>query len=126
MSFQSQLAADVDAVFLNTAEFGETAHYEPVGEKTRSVTVVIDRSHRDRQDMAHHQIDVDTITVQASRSALTGLPNPQTGDRLWLAEDSPAEPWVYQAERHRDAQFVVCTFVRKRLRRSGRLKPEAL
>lgn len=126
MSFQSQLAADVDAVFLNTAEHGETALYQPVGEKTRSVIVVIDRSQRDRQDMAHHQIDADTITVQSSRSALTGLPAPQTGDRLWLAEDSPAEPWVYQAERHRDTHFVVCTFVRKRLRRSGRLKPEAL
>ena len=126
MSFQSQLAADVDAVFLNTDEHGEEALYTAVGEPPRSINVVVDRGSRDRQDMAHHQVDAETILVQASRDTTAGMPNPQTGDQLRLAEDRPDEIWVYHAERHRDAHFVVLTFLRKRIRRAGRLKPEAL
>lgn len=43
MSFATELASDLDKVFLNTAEFAETVTYQPSNSAQKSIRAIVDR-----------------------------------------------------------------------------------
>lgn len=82
MTLAELVAADVDDVFLNSDEFGETVSYTPSGGSVRSIVVVIGRRQNGLKDDRGHLVDTGVITVYAKKSATTGINAPAKGDKI--------------------------------------------
>lgn len=121
MSFASELAADVGTVFLNGAEFAETITYYRKNEpgKPRRVTAVVDRAMTRDESQQYRTETRGLLVVQCASDPATGIHDPQVGDAIRLAEDSPEVRHPFVAVRHVSAGMITCEFRRLELVRAG-------
>lgn len=121
MSFASELAADVGTVFLNAAEFAETITYYRKSEpgKPRSITAVVDRGLTRDESQQYRTETRGMLLVQCRSDAATGISDPQIGDAIRLAEDSPEVRHPFVALKHTAAGMVTLEFRRLELVRAG-------
>ena len=133
MTLAAQIASDVSDVFLQTDDFAETMTYYPKGEAVRSLTAVrislsLYRQTRQRQivERSHHLLEDNELAFFVARDATTGMPNPQLGDAIRLSTDDPNERWDFVSIEDSDIVSFVVVFQKKRIIRSGQMRPAAL
>jgi hypothetical protein len=126
LNFNDQVAADLDAIFLNPAEFGESVTYFPRGGSPRPVVAVVDRSLLQKRPGQSHTTYDEEISVFCKQNATTGINDPQIGDGLLLAEDAADQRWDFDQRLHVSMGGITLRFKRSRLQRSGFARSDQL
>ena len=92
MTLREQIHADVEDVFLNVDNFGETFYYLPAGGTRREIVGVVTR---ERSEVVETQGGMQTrheLEVFVSRDSTTGIDEPKTGDALWRKSLGTSDP----------------------------------
>ena len=120
MTLKTQLVTDLatGGVFFNTNDFAEPATYYPVGGIARLVQVVVDNQ-ASFPEQAAGLVSQQALDVFVSRSATTGIDNPQLGDGLKLSTDAAGVGWSYQEKLEGDEHSFTLRFVRTVLEQVG-------
>jgi len=109
-TFAEQLAADVEAVFLNADEFAETVWFyaKTSPGSPRQISAVVHRGGKRDQPEQYTRTNAALTDLFVSTDPETGIAAPQTGDAIHLAEDHPATRRGFVEEMHSDtdARFV--------------------
>lgn len=112
MTLREQIAADVAAVHINTADFAESLTYVPNGGTARTISGVVDEG-GDFAEQQHGIDEVETLEVFVSRDSTTGIDDPQLGDRVRRAIDSDAK-WYSYSGRKTDVDESAWTLIFER------------
>lgn len=121
-TLKDQLATDVAAVFLNTADFASTDQYTPADGLPRDVVGIAEESVDGQADSEiGDEEPVERIRYWTSRSLdQDGIDDPQIGDELVLAENSDDTPYTFSGEiPERDANSWWLIFWRPKRRGRG-------
>ncbi len=101
-TFQELLQSDLDDVFLNTEEFGESVEYYPFGGAMRTITVAVSE-YGARNEMELNAKSVSAqLRVFAKRDAVTGIDNPQQKDYL-VRSSEPGVNYYFQRVLEQDS-----------------------
>jgi len=115
MTFQEQLAADVDAVFLNTEHFAVPGVYTDAEGAETACDAVVEEREQTRRDMSDGPWEVRVATLHLSADA---VPNPRQGE----AWSDGAVVWTLTERIERAGALLSCDAispVRKYLAQDG-------
>lgn len=93
MTLREQIHADVEDVFLNVDDFGETFYYLPAGGTRRTIVGTVTRERSEVIEASQgtwqkrHELE-----VFVSRDSTTGINDPQAGDALWRKSEGTSDP----------------------------------
>jgi hypothetical protein len=93
-TLREQIAADVEAVFLNVDDFAETCTYIPKDGDSRSIVAVVEEDAQQPEEMNTASL-LGVIRVFVSRDSSTGIDAPQLGDKFWREADGTAPEKAY-------------------------------
>lgn len=82
MTLATQIAADVDTVFLNENDFGEEISYTPVGGSPRTIVAVVVPMPAEIREEGNHLMEHRMVSVLAKNHATTGISSPAKGDTI--------------------------------------------
>ena len=113
-TFAEQLAADVENVFLNAAEFGESVWYHPKTSpgSPRQITAVVHRGGKRDNAEQYTRTNAAITDLFVANDSTTGIEAPQTGDAIRLAEDAASVRRSFVEQMHADTD---CRWLRFRL-----------
>lgn len=115
------LTDDLDAVFLNTSEFGESITYwhRDAPTRARTITAVVHRHQLRDEAEQYHRATTEVIDVTCKNSATAGINDPGVGDCVQLSGDPADVRWSYVETKNTGSGGRVLTFRRTNLRQSG-------
>lgn len=80
MTFKSNLAGDIDKIFLNTDEFADTITYTPDGGGSKQIKAIVDGLDIIQSDVATRENETDTIRITINSDPTLGIASPGYGD----------------------------------------------
>mgnify|MGYP003403616173 CR=1 FL=1 len=86
MGFKDILAADVENVFTNPEEFGESIVYRPKDRTARTINAVVDEE-GDFPDTQTGRNSAEFLDVFVTRDSTTGIDQPRFGDMVSRVAD---------------------------------------
>jgi hypothetical protein len=115
MSLREQMSADVAGVFCRTDDFAETGTYVPKGGVARPVVAVVDFDDSRVEQQGNQRYRIEMLRVFCSRDAVTGIDNPQDGDRFAReGDDANVTAYAFRGEiADTDDTAWTLTFIRK-------------
>jgi hypothetical protein len=82
MTLKQQIIDDVEDVFLDTDEFGESITYTPTGGADVSILASVNKTSVNSGYFDDGSSDNTAIEVMIGREAVTGIENPVLGDQI--------------------------------------------
>lgn len=136
MTLAAQIQADTAGVFLNTADFAQLITYFPLGGRPVQFNAVDSQTGRREDEQTHHSLETDSVVLAVANdpAGLVGMANPQRGDAVLLANDSPdgrrpdgsSAYWSFKEIVDQDFAMFLVKFERPKLAKAGQIKPSQL
>lgn len=95
MTLKAQIHSDVEDVFLNVSDFGETFVYCPKGGARRDIVGVVTSAQVEVIETDSGKQNRHVMNLFVARDATTGIDEPQLGDGLWRKSAESDEGFSY-------------------------------